>query len=161
MPDVHLRPVTRSNLITCLDLDVTEEQRRFVATNARSLAQAYVQDTLVPLAIYPGSARGWEQDPPVPMVGFTMYELEAGVGFILRLMIDQRHQGHGYAKSAMIEVIRRLRLHPEAEVIATSHQHDNTSAARLYASLGFVSWEIPWARNHQEEAFLALSDSEL
>jgi len=53
------------------------------------------------------------------MVGFTMYELSAGVGFIRRLMIDQRFQRKGYGRAAMLEVIRRLTLHPEVEMIAT------------------------------------------
>jgi diamine N-acetyltransferase len=41
----------------------------------------------------------------------------------------------------MVEVIRRLKLHPEVERIATSHDRKNEAAARLYESLGFVDWE--------------------
>lgn len=160
MLDVHLRPITKANLQACLALHVAEDQEGFVADNARSLAQAYVDPSLVPLAIYPRAARGWETELPVPMVGFTMYELATGVGFILRLMIDHTHQGQGYGRATMVEVIRRLRLHPEVEVIATSHRHDNGAAARLYASLGFVPWDIPWARDHQEEAYLIGPDQD-
>ena len=59
------------------------------------------------------------------MVGFIMYELKGGVGFILRLMIDRRHQRQGYGRAAVLEVIRRLKLIPEVQMIATSHQRGN------------------------------------
>ena len=32
------------------------------------------------------------------MIGFTMYEVVAGVGFIHRLMIDRSHQRQGSGK---------------------------------------------------------------
>ena len=112
---------------------------------------------LVPLAVYDAAARGWER-PSVPMVGFTMYELAAGVGSIMRLMIDRAHQGRGYGRAAISEVIRRLRLHPEVELIATSHRRDDEAAARLYQSLGFVDWDIAWAQESDDELFLKLPD---
>jgi diamine N-acetyltransferase len=37
-------------------------------------------------------------------------------------MIDRCYQRQGYARAAMVEVIRRLRLIPEVEMIATSHR---------------------------------------
>lgn len=158
MAAVHLRPVTLDNYVECLNLRVDDTQTQLVATNAKSLAEAKVNPTLVPLAIYDQAACGYPQ-PTVPMVGFTMYELTCGVGFILRLMIDQRYQRQGYGRAAMVEVIRRLRLYPEVEMIATSHRHGNTMAARLYQSLGFVPWEIVGVENHNpEEIFLRLPD---
>ena len=70
-----------------------------------------------------------------------MYELTDAVGFILRLMIGEKFQRKGYGRAAMLEVIRRLKLHPEVERIATSHVRENETAARLYEGLGFVEWE--------------------
>ena len=75
-----------ANYEACVNLRVGDSQLRFVATNAKSLEQARRQSNLYPLAIYDRGALGCEQ-PLVPMVGFTMYELSAGVGFILRLMM--------------------------------------------------------------------------
>ena len=155
---VHLRPVTAANVDECLALSVAGEQVAHVAPNAKSLAQASVNPNFVPLAIYDRLALGYET-PPVPMVGFTMYELAAGVGYIMRLMIDRKHQRQGYGRAAMIEVIRRLRLIPQVELIATSHRHDNEAAASLYASLGFVHWEIGFATEHPEEIYLVLPDA--
>lgn len=158
MVQVHLRPVTRDNLSACLALRLGEGQADLVASNAKSLAEAKVNPNLVPLAVYDAAARGWEDDIPVPMVGFTVYELAAGVGFILRLMIDRAHQRKGYGRAAMVEVIRRLKLHPEVEMIATSHRRENEAAAGLYRSLGFVPWEIGWARENPDEVVLRLEE---
>ncbi len=44
-----------------------------------------------------------------------MYEIVAGVGFIMRLMIDRKHQRRGYGRATMLEVIRRLKLCPDIE----------------------------------------------
>ena len=87
MSDVHLRPITEANEGECRALRVADAQAGFIATNARSLEQAKAHPALVPLAIYPGAARGYPA-PKVPMVGFAMYEVDVGGGSILRVMID-------------------------------------------------------------------------
>jgi diamine N-acetyltransferase len=56
------------------------------------------------------------------MVGFTMYEITAGIGFILRLTIDRKYQCQGYRQAAMLEVIQNLKLYSEVELIARSYQ---------------------------------------
>jgi diamine N-acetyltransferase len=76
------------------------------------------------------------------MVGFVMYEIDCGVGSILRLMIDRAHQRQGYGRAALLEVVRRLRLEPEVEMVATSHRHDNAVVAALLRSVGSVPWEL-------------------
>ncbi len=138
MGAVSLRPITQRNLKECISLKVAENQKKFVASNVLSLAEAFVNPTYHPLGIYDSEAH-YQANPP--MVGFTMYELIDAVGFILRLMIDEKYQRRGYGRAAMIEVIRRLKLHPEVERIATSHEWENEAAARLYGSLGFVDWK--------------------
>jgi diamine N-acetyltransferase len=155
MPKVHLRSITPENAAECTGLQVHESQRGLVASNAKSLAEAHTNRSYYPLAIYDQAALGWEISP-VPMLGFTMYELVAGVGFVKRLMIGQAHQRNGYGRAAMLEVIRRLRLHPEVEIIATSHRHENEAAAMLYCSLGFKDWKIGFAQDHPTEKFLIL-----
>jgi diamine N-acetyltransferase len=157
MAQVHLRPINADNLWECLRLNVAEGQQDLVATNADSLAQASVNAALVPLAVYDVAARGFEK-PATPMVGFTVYELVAGVGFILRLMIDRHYQHKGYGRAAMQEVIRRLRLHPEVEMIATSYRRGNEAAAKLYESLGFVPWNISFAKAGGDEIFVRLPE---
>lgn len=92
------------------------------------------------------------------MLGFTMYELVAGVGFIMRLMIDYKYQRQGYGRATMLELIRRLKLYPDVEIIATSYCKDNEVAAKLYQSLGFKQWDIPYAINHPTEVYVRLEE---
>lgn len=155
MVKVHLRKVTRDNLRECLDLQVDDSQKSLVATTAQSLSEAYVDSNLFPLAIYDAAACGYEQ-LDLPMLGFTMYEVVAGVGFIMRLMIDCKYQRQGYGRAAMQEVIRRLKMHPDVEIIATSYRKENKVAAQLYESLGFTAWDIGWAQSHPTEFYVKL-----
>lgn len=157
MVRVHLRQVTQQNFRECLNLQVAESQQDWVATTTQSLAEAYVNPNLFPLSVYDAAVCGYEQ-PQVSMVGFTMYEITAGVGFITRLMIDQKYQRQGYGRATMIEVIRRLRLYPDVEMIATSYRQDNTIAADLYQSLGFRRWDISFAISHPTEIYLKLEN---
>ena len=154
---MHLRRITSENEAECLALSVDEPQARFIASNARSLAQAKAHPALVPFAVYDGAARGYPT-PGAPMVGFVMYEIDCGVGLILRLMIDRAHQRKGYGRAALLEVMRRLRLEPEVEMIVTSHRHDNAVVAALFRSLGFVPWELEGIALKPGEVYLRLPD---
>ena len=155
--DVHLRRITAENEQECLALRVDDAQARFVATNAKSLAQAKALPGLVALGVYDGAARGYPQ-PRVPMVGFVMYEIDCGVGSILRVMIDRPHQRKGYGRAALVEVIRRLRLEPEVEMVVTSHRHDNSVVAALFRSLGFVPWQLEGIALTPGEVYLRLDE---
>ena len=158
MAKVHLRKVTVDNFFECISLEVKESQKEFIASNVKSLAEAYVNPNLFPLAIYDAKVAGYEK-PQLPMIGFTMYEIVAGVGFILRLMIDHKYQQQGYGQGTILELIRRLKLHPEVELIATSHKRGNETAGKLYRSIGFVDWNIDWAINHESEIYLRLDQN--
>jgi diamine N-acetyltransferase len=155
MVKVHLRKITRDNLKECLNLQVDNSQKSLVTTNVQSLAEAYVDTNLFPFAVYDINACGYEQ-PQAPMLGFIMYEIDAGVGFIMRLMIDFKYQRQGYGRATMIEIMRRLKLHPDVEIIATSYRKENEVAAFLYQSLGFTPWDIEWAQSHPTETYVKL-----
>ncbi len=160
MAKVHLRPITLANINECLALRVEDSQTAFVASTAKSLAEAKVNGNLIPLGVYDEAARGYET-PAVPMIGFTMYELADGLGFIMRLLIAAPYQGRGYGKATMIEVIRRLRLYPEVEMIATSYRRGNLVAAQLYKSLGFVEWQIGYATADNPEVYVCLPEQSI
>ena len=155
MIKVSLRAITQANFHECISLTVADDQKDLVASNVKSLAEAYVNPTLHPFGIYDASAH-YKKNPA--MVGFTIYEIAEAVGFILRLMIDEKYQRKGYGRAAMIEVIRRLKLHPEVEIIATSHLRENEAAAKLYESLGFVDWETELVKDISHERYLILKD---
>ena len=129
---LSLVEIDRHNYLSILDLSVSEEQRSFVASNTYSLAQAFVQPECVPLALYA------ENKP----VGFAMYCIDESDReyWIYRLMIDQRHQGRGYGRAAMLLLIDRIRseMDEEQHRIYISFEPENEVAKSLYESLGFV-----------------------
>jgi diamine N-acetyltransferase len=126
---IELREITMENFRQCINLSVAEHQRGFVASNMFSLAEAKADGVSNPLAIYAGGE----------MVGFTMYcfDPKLGTGFIDRLMVAADHQGRGYGRAAMAEVISRLRRTPGCKRIRTSFEPTNAVAEALYESLGF------------------------
>lgn len=138
---VELIKITRENVKECIRLEVAEEQKRFVAANAVSLAQAYValvNENCVPMpfAIYHDGA----------MVGFIVFSfimakdpIARGKYYVWRLMIDKLFQKRGYGRQAMeraLELIRTF-LCGDAEEVTLSYEPDNHVARRLYASMGF------------------------
>jgi diamine N-acetyltransferase len=104
---------------------------------------ARAHPTLVPLAVYDRAACGYSQ-PGVPMIGFVMYEIDCGVGSILRVMIDRAHQRKGYGRAALLELVR----------------HDNAGAAALFRSLGFIPWELDDSVRKPGEVYLRLPNGE-
>ncbi len=128
-PILSLREINMDNFHVCIRLSVAEDQRGFVASNMYSLAEAKADGVSNPLAIYADET----------MVGFTMFwfDAEHNLGYIDRLMVDQRYQGQGYGRYAMTEVIRRLKENPGCQRIHISFHPDNQPAESLYYSLGF------------------------
>lgn len=131
---VRLHPIDRSNWGICGKLELEEHQRPFVASNLRSLAEAYFNPNLFPYGIYCGGQ----------MVGFIMYGFEDFNGYklwyISRLMVDKHHQSKGYGRRAMQLAIERIRTeYPETDGIAVGYVPENVWGARLYASLGFLN----------------------
>ena len=129
---LSLVEIDRHNYLSILDLSVSEAQHSFVASNTYSLAQAFVQPECVPLALYA------ENKP----VGFAMYCIDESDReyWIYRLMIDQRHQGRGYGRAAMLLLIDRIRseMDEQRHRIYISFEPENEVAKSLYESLGFV-----------------------
>jgi diamine N-acetyltransferase len=126
---IELREITMENFHECIRLSVADHQRGFVASNMYSLAEAKADGVSNPLAIYADGQ----------VVGFTMYcfEPKSGIGYIDRLMVAAEHQGRGYGRAAMKEVIERLQSTPGCRWIRTSFEPTNAVAEALYESLGF------------------------
>src|SRR5918998_3001120 len=126
---VTLRPITRDNLWAVVDLKLHPSQEKFVEENVASIANAYVEPTFVPLAVYAGDA----------LVGFAMYGPHPATGawWVLRLMIDREHQGRGYGRGAMEAVLAMMAERVGCAEVVTSCVPANAVAAGLYASLGF------------------------
>ena len=140
---VELRKITLENRRAIFKLEVSEDQRRFVASNLSSMASCYVLATNgghpLPFAIY-------EDETPVGFVmityGITGYELPSIVNdsyCILRLMIDKQFQNKGYGRAAMKAILDYIRTFPAgpAKYCWIPYGSENHSAKKLYESFGF------------------------
>jgi diamine N-acetyltransferase len=140
---IMLRKITLENRRAIFNLEVSEEQRRFVASNLSSVASCYVLATNgghpFPFAIY-------LDGQPVGFVmityGITGYDLPSIAHdsyCIVRLMIDKHHQNRGYGREAMKKILGFIRTSPAgpAHYCWISYKADNFPAKKLYESFGF------------------------
>lgn len=141
---IKLRKITDENFKECMELHPGKDKDKFVAPNRISLAQAFValdNDTCTPMpfAIYAGEE----------MVGFIQlayYRPDQETLFheaaydVWRFMIDEKHQGRGYGKTALKQAISYVKTRPEgpAKKLYLSYVPGNAAAEHVYESLGFV-----------------------
>jgi diamine N-acetyltransferase len=128
---ITLREVTKDDWTACIKLQVSDDQRGFVASNLYSLAESKFYSWLVPQGIYHDDT----------MVGFTMWGLNPddtpGEYWIMRLMVDQQYQKRGYGCAAMKILLEQLRAAPGCTAILLSFEPHNRVAQALYEKLGF------------------------
>lgn len=127
--DVHLERVTKFNWKECSKLFVADNQTAFVPSNLYSIAESQFYPDAVPLAIYCENQ----------IVGFIMYGRDetSHKWKVFRLMVDAAHQGRGYARAALKQVIAEIFKQPDGSEIVICYHKSNEAACNLYAQLGF------------------------
>jgi diamine N-acetyltransferase len=132
---VSLREISAATVRAVTALSVTEYQKRFVASNAVSLAEAL----FAPEAWYRAIHHGEE------LVGFVMLWDETllvpapenpKIG-VWRLMVDAKHQHKGIGRAAMLLVIDHVRSRERVHKLSISYVPGPGSPEPLYSSLGF------------------------
>jgi len=127
---LQLREITENTVRDICDLEVSEAQERFVASNAISIAQAYFCKEAWFRAVYAG-------DTPV---GFVMLHQDPEIGeyFLWRFMIDKTQQGKGYGKATIGLILDHVRTLPNAKELRLSCVPGEGGPEKFYASLGFT-----------------------
>ena len=128
--EVSLREVNDDNFWQVVNLSVADDQRKFVASNAVSMAQAYFHREVAWFrAIY-------ADDTPV---GFLMLEDKPKEAkyFLWRLMVDERYQGMDFGYRAMELLIAHVKTRPNATKLLTSYEAGEGSPLGFYKKLGF------------------------
>ena len=143
---LRLKKINRENVWNILKLEVSDDQKSFVATNGISIIEAYTAITengyAFPFAIY-------EDDIPV---GFLMIGYDAddywydapkiakGNYNLWRLMIDKNYQRKGLGKEAVRLALEFINTFPcgTREYCWLSYEAENDVARQLYSSFGFV-----------------------
>jgi diamine N-acetyltransferase len=129
--EVTLREITAETVVQICKLSDTlsEQQRKMVAPNAQSIAQAHFSDKAWFRAIYAGETP----------VGFVMLydDPEEPEYFLWRLMIAGPHQGKGYGHKAMELLITYVKTRPGATELLTSYVPIEGGPEDFYRKLGF------------------------
>ncbi|MCG8569005.1 MAG: GNAT family N-acetyltransferase [Spirochaetes bacterium] len=126
---VHLVEITEDTINDILNLKVTPQQEKFVASNAVSIAQAHFSKTAWFRAIY-------ANDQPVGFIMLDDNEKKPEY-FLWRLMIDARFQGKGYAKQAVLQLIDYVKTRPNGNQLYVSYVPGTGGPEKFYQKLGF------------------------
>jgi len=134
---VVLREITDGNREAVLALRVAPGQERFVSSVRGALREA---------AEYP-QAKPWYRAVYVDgePVGFVMLSWNVepqppeilGPWFLWKLLIDERHQGRGYGREVMRQIVALVRADGATELLTSYVPHDGGPAG-FYERLGFA-----------------------
>lgn len=146
---ITFEKITLDNFEECIQLQVSLDQKEFIASNAYSLSEAFAltnhpNNIPIAYAIYSGKT----------MIGFVFaiyqpidendYEDDEDVYYLARIMIDKNYQGKGYGKEALKKFIELLKTYPygSAKAIVLSCNPENRQAYSLFLSFGFKEMGI-------------------
>ena len=128
---VTLREITGDTVVQICKLSDTlpQQQQRMVAPNAQSIAQAHFEPKAWFRAIYA------DETP----VGFIMLYDDADEPeyFLWRLMIAAPHQGKGYGRRALAQLVEYVRTRPGAVELLISYVPIEGGPEGFYRKLGF------------------------
>ncbi|MGF7032526.1 diamine N-acetyltransferase [Paenibacillus mucilaginosus] len=127
---VSLKPITKENWYECTKLKVRPDQQEvFSAPVVFWIAESKFLTDFELRAVY-------KEDDAVGFIVFCNRADENGNHWIPALMIDEKHQGRGYGRAAMEQLIELL-CDMNATRLMIGHRPQNEAAGGLYESLGF------------------------
>ena len=128
--NIYLVELDNENWLETANLSVSEKQKEiFPIPNIYWIGISRYEEHTTLYAIM-------LDDNIVGLIGLG-YDEDGVSGFINPLMIDEKYQGHHYAKDAMCIAIDILQDQYNAGEIHLGHRKTNTTAAKLYEQLGF------------------------
>jgi GNAT superfamily N-acetyltransferase len=150
---ISLREITDDNVDAVEALRTTPDQARFVSSVADSMAEAAEVPQANPWfrAVYADEEPvgfvmvAWDVDPQPPGI--------IGPWFLWKLLIDHRHQGVGYGREVVRQVVELVRGERGTELL-TSYGLGEGSPAGFYESLGF---RPTGAADHDGEVLASLA----
>ena len=168
-PNIHLEKVTEDNVEAIVDLNVSKEQRKYVASNTWSLIDAYLSlaegKPVFPFGIYNGKTlvrfimisydndwSGYERDAWLNSENYRFYK-DKYYYYVWRFMIDKRFQGRGYGREALRLALEFTRTFPcgKAEYCVLSYGPTNEPSKRFYSSFGFEELNEPGYYDDDDE----------
>ena len=141
--NIRLERVDTSNFRSLIKLKVAQHQVKYIASNMYTIAEAYVEQHLVPYAIMAGDE----------VVGLLASENNPQDNqedryWVPRFMIGEQFQRKGYGKAAMKLILEQLTQEPDCDRVRLSVVPENEQAIAFYTNIGFIkTGQI----NHGEE----------
>ena len=132
---IELRRIDDTNKNDVELLKVSDDQKQYIASNAKSLEAAAEEE-------YKHIARPFAVYADGKIVGFTMFAFELDCAdpndryWLWRFMIDQHFQENGYGSAALEQIIDYFRHHG-ADHILLSTKESNRAALSLYHKYRF------------------------
>jgi len=133
---VKLVEVVRDNFNDVIELELKEEQKRYIESNVYTIAESTVSQYF-----HLTHHRAICVDQKV--VGFVQYqygetgERDEDECTIWRFMIDRRHQNTGIGKIAMGLLLEEIKAHERCKLVDIYYDPKNEPAKKLYACHGF------------------------
>ncbi len=126
--NITLEEITSSNYEDVCDLDVTDEQQEYVASNMWSLVESHYCQGHTCRAIY-------QNNKPV---GFFMWVSETPEKVsIWRFMVDQRYQQSGIGRVALNLALNEIKTSDKVKEIEICYDPENPVAKDFYSRFGF------------------------
>jgi len=136
---VLLQEITFETVRDILALDVNEHQRRYVASNSTSIAEAHFNPGAWLRAVYAAETPvGFIMllDPTVPGA-ISRGPIEAGEILLWRFMIDHRYQHRGYARQALDQARSFFQNQPGVARLISSYVPGDHGPEQFYLRYGF------------------------
>ncbi len=126
---ISLAAVSKKNYEAICDLEVTEAQENYVASNTWSLVESTYNHG------YSTRAICLDEEP----VGFLMWVQDsANKVSIWRFMIDKKYQQKGIGRAALSLALNEIKKTPKLKEIEICYNPQNPVAKVFYSSFGFV-----------------------
>ena len=135
---MDFRPLSSDTVNPLIDIEVTKDQRRFLASNAVTMAQSMFEPAVEIWGLF-------EDKTTLGMVALEDWmhpeadfdpEIDRDTLYLWRLMIDHQHQGKGYGTKALEFTLKRARELGRGRVVLTALDAPGT-AIPLYEAFGF------------------------
>ena len=129
MGNIYFRDIDNTNKFIVRNINLKAEQEKYIESVDECLQEADTYEEWHPVAIY------IEED----IIGFAMY---GSFGpnkdtWIDRIMIDEKYQGKGFGRAAMMKLMDIVSKEYGVSDIYLSIIEENEAAYHLYKSIGF------------------------
>jgi len=154
---IILEALNKNNWKTCANLKVKAEQKDSIPDNLISIAELNFYPNTEAVAIVKQNQKTKENT----IVGFATFGTpecaeKEKMSKIFRLMIDEKYQGKGYGRQALIQIVEKLFIENKSKQIQVCYHPNKEKLKQFYTSLGFKNQEILQCELRKEGKMLAV-----